>query len=222
MKNKNFDLKTKKQLILDLKPKDPFSPSYFVPHSGVIEAMALFEKMLEDLFLNPSSFKTLYIYGKSGSGKTHLLNYFLKSKNLEESSINIKLIELKDSLKEDEVFNIVSSYDLIKSSGGLLVFTSRVEPHKLTSNPHALSRFLTASIVSILRPKEEELEMIFRSFMQRRNLEISKPGLKYLLNRIPNNFTSFSDILDLIYKTCFSKNVPAKRAVIKDVIKKKS
>jgi chromosomal replication initiation ATPase DnaA len=212
------ELSIQEQLCFDLKPAEPYAAEYFVPHSGVIEAERLLNHFYAEVCANPREFRFLYLYGSAGTGKTHLLESF-KSSNAGSISESVFIVlELGQSLSDEQVAEVVMTYDKVKQAGGLLVFSARVSPHDLTNNPHALSRFLAATPVLLAPPREEELEPIVRSLMERRNLRISDPALQYLLVRIPANLLSFGEVLDRLAVLCFSDERPAKRAAAKDVL----
>ena len=129
-------------LSFSLVPKDPFALRYFVVHSGVALAYAALEQASSDLQNDSSLFRLFYLYGASGSGKTHLAHGFetlLLEKNFPRTRIQVYDLQLNP--EESLVSEIVAEYERIKREGGLIVFTSRFTPFSTSSASKLLCIF---------------------------------------------------------------------------------
>lgn len=220
-----------RQLAFDLSPDDVYAPEFFVPHSGVQDACEILSEALYAISNDASAFRLVYLWGPAGIGKTHLISTMLGispksdscepcSGNMHSSNTRITLMELADCIDDGDMSKIVSAYDARKREGGLMVFSARVSPKEITTNPHAQTRFLAGSVVALGYPKDVELRPLLCSLMERRNLKLSEAALEYLVDRFPADPLSFSMIFDKISELCYESGRSARRnSVVREAVR---
>ena len=210
-----------KQVPFDLKPTKPYSLSYFVTHSGVVEAWNLLEKLFSDFQEKPKEFAFCYLWAHAGLGKTHLVQGLLEQvKELNpQIETSIAIYDAPTSEPSDEwVSEFVHTFNTLKANGGLMLILSRKHPDEVTDNPHVKSRLHSGMIVRILPPKEEELVAIVHSILERKNLQLSERSIEYLRRRLPNDPLSFDEILASINQLSLEESRPASLKVIREAI----
>ncbi len=207
------------QLPLNLEPKDPYSLDYFVPHSGVVEAVAHVEQALEECLADPGAFRLVFVYGADGSGKRHLLEGYAKdaiARGMAPRSVKVYACALQEFVEDEEVSRFISSYESLRSGGGLLLVSSPCPPAELTSNPHVSSRILSGVAVALKAPQEEELHPLVLSLIERHNLKLGERSIEYLMRRLPVDPLSFDAIFSRINEISFSQNRPARFGVVRE------
>ena len=214
------------QLPLNLVPLDPFSLRYFVPHSGVSDAQAALERCLVRLAAEDSTLSFVFIYGASGLGKTHLLQG-LRTAALEQggSEERLGIFDWSGTAVEkmaEQTGQFVATYEALRSAGGMLLVAGNSLPCDLTTDPHLLSRLVTAELIEVLPPRDEELSPVIHSLMERRNLRLSAKAVEYLVNRLPRTPLSFDVIFARINELSAAEISPANLRVIRDAVRERS
>jgi chromosomal replication initiation ATPase DnaA len=208
-----------KHLSLNLNPVTPYSLDYFVRHSGVATALDVGLSAIEELVGNSEKFKLIYLLGPSGSGKTHLVEGLrsLVDKN-KISSEKFVVVEDLEILEESQLISqIVSVYDLLKTTGGMMILTSTKDPRKITANPHVQSRLLAGDLLEINYPQENELRPILISVLERKNLKLSDYSINFLLKRLPLDPLSFSNIFARLNDLTLTEGRPANFGAVRDL-----
>jgi chromosomal replication initiation ATPase DnaA len=213
-------MKTKaKHLSLKLNPVTPYSLDYFVRHSGVASALDAVLSVVEDLNEKLDQFKLIYLFGPTGSGKTHLVEGLKSLVNKNQiSSEKLVVVDNLESLEESQLISqIVPVYDLLKATGGVMILTSAKDPRNITANPHVRSRLLAGDLLEINYPQETELRPILISLLDRKNLKLSDYSINFLLKRLPLDPLSFSNIFARLNDLTLSEGRPASFGAVRDL-----
>lgn len=215
----------REQLVLPLQVSNPHSLEYFVPHSGVAEALALLHHSLNLVCEDPSSFRLCALHGPKGVGKSHLLRAFhaeaLRLGLAPDKLVTFDGAELEEGCSSggaDWASHFVDRYERLRADGGLLLLASREAPEALSDNPHLRSRFLAGSKSLLQLPREEELLPVLKSLFERRNLRVSDYSLEYLINRLPSDPLSFDAIVAKIDRFSWENGLPATQGAIRKVV----
>ena len=215
----------REQLVLPLQVSNPHSLEYFVPHSGVAEALALLHHGLNSVCVDPSSFRLCALFGPKGVGKSHLLRAFhseaLRCGLPTEKLVIFDSTELEEGCAlggADWASHFIDRYERLRGDGGLLLLASRLAPEELSDNPHLRSRFLAGSKSLLQLPREEELLPVLKSLFERRNLRVSDFSLEYLINRLPSDPLSFDAIVAKIDRFSWENGLPATQGAIRKVV----
>lgn len=212
---------------LSLLPKSQYSLDFFVVHSGVVEAYAILDNAISNL-ASTSETRLIYFFGIEGTGKTHLLNGFrLKASELKIPDTQLLFCDdfLKDTGattydKDEKIATFISSYQRIKSEGGLIVISSRVHPKELINNPHISSRLLSGEIAQIYKPQDSEIRAIISSILEKNNLRPSESSINALKQLMPTNPLECSEIVNALNAELLSSGQKAGRRNLESAVKK--
>lgn len=204
---------------LNLNPVTPYSLDYFVRHSGVAAALDIGLSAVEDLNEGLEKFKLIYLLGPTGSGKTHLVEALKSLVNKSQiASEKFIVVENLEELEESQLISqIVSVYDRLKATGGVMILTSAKDPRNITANPHVQSRLLAGDLLEINYPQETELRPILISLLERKNLKLSDYSINFLLKRLPLDPLSFSNIFARLNDLTLSEGRPANFGAVRDL-----
>lgn len=209
------------QLGLPLVPREPQSLDYLVPHLGIVEAVESLEAAVEAVSNSPGEFRSLYLHGPAGCGKTHVAQAYVaeaKRRGVAEQQLRVFDWE-QNSLDDDDLRVLISEYERLKREGGLLLLVSRAAPDLLSGNDHALSRLRAGQVIKLGYPTEEELTPLLRSLSERKNLNLSDRNLEYLVRRLPLNPLSFEAIFASIDEFSLAQGKPARLGVIRAAVR---
>lgn len=199
---------------LPLKPAEPYSVDYFIPHSGVAEAIDAVSSAIEELQENSSEFRMFFVHGPEGVGKSHLLAVL--GFMAESSRVSFYSVEGVDD-HDDWIMGFIDRYEKARREGGLLLVTSRSEPQAAFSNPHSGSRLRVARALRLGYPSEEELAPIIKSIAEKHNLRLSERMLSFLVKRLPLQPLSFDNIFSRINELSLEKGGRVTEGVFREV-----
>ena len=194
-----------------LRPGEPFSERYFVPHSGVSRALEVLQLAISNLLDGNESFCPYLIKGPKGSGKSHLAHIIFKLAT--DSGLSVKMF--------DEILDagsFVADYEELKNHGGLFLVSFDTASSEITKNPHVSSRLNTLRQLEITFPTEAELRPIIESLAERRNLKLPAKSLEFLLKRLPLQPLSFDNIFAKVDELALSTGKPIKQSVVKEAL----
>jgi len=197
---------------MPLRPAEPLSVDYFIPHSGVVEAIGAVSSALEEIEKKNSEFRMFYMHGPSGVGKSHVLA-LIKDMATERGVV----CETVDGVSEDDewIRGFIDRYERVRASGGVLVVGSISEPQAAFSNPHSGSRLRVARALRLGFPSETELVPIVRSIAERHNLKLSERMLSFLVKRLPLQPLSFDNIFSRINELSLTSGEKVTEVVVR-------
>lgn len=199
------------QLNFSLQPSDPYSPNYFVRHSGVSEAWDFIADACRQHIANPSYFQLIFVHGPQGVGKTHLLEA-----SRAESAHNFAIVRLS----EIDTAAFIDQYERCRTAGGILCVEADCAPNEATNDPHIRSRLLNGTILKLEYPAEGELRPLIESLLERHNLRLSETSIEYLLRRLPLDPLSFSNIFAKISDVSLGRYDSARLGIIRELLSK--
>ena len=164
-----------------------------------------------NLLMNSDSWSCFVLYGKSGSGKTHLAHMWQKLRRanfidhdqtlneaigiIRESSAVI--IEDIDSLKDESW--VLHCYNFSREAGKPLLMTSSLPPSRLNYQLKDLgSRIVSAMSASLADPDEELLRIMLVKLFTDRQMHIDIRTVNYILNNVERSFKKLSGVVNLI------------------------
>lgn len=225
-------------LPIPFEPVHDFDNFYVCP--GNKQAFDIFQSILA----NQWGFSVLFIYGESGTGKSHLLQAlqlkladsreslllsFEESTALHYSSIEQQRIERKQlflvdridliQATEDEELAFFDLFNIFFRAEKLIIVTSRVHPHELLQVHERLrSRLNSGHIVRIDRVDEATLSFIMKKRAADFQLEIPEKVIEYLLLRIPRSPGFVQQLLGKINEQSLSQKRPVTIPLVREIL----
>ncbi|MBL7662596.1 hypothetical protein JNK13_07580 [bacterium] len=181
-----------KQIPLRLEQSSYNAERFFVLHSGVITAYEALMQLVESLVLVERKFAPVFIYGQSGTGKSHFLSVIL------ERARELGVLELLSyfdqnlGAHEDSwASEFVAKYESVKAQNGLMIICSQVHPSKFSTNPHIQSRIQTTEILELNFPTSVELKPILEAILTKRGLKLPQDMLDKIAKHSTRDLLSF-------------------------------
>ena len=159
------------------------------------------------------NWNSFILYGKSGSGKTHLAHIWQKLKNaafIDQNLINTEedigniisnnnafIIENIDNINNE--LSILHYYNYIKENKKLLLMTSSTAPRFLNYSIKDLkSRILHTMSAKLANPDEELLKIMLIKLFADKQIHIELKVINYILNNTERSFQNLSNIVKCI------------------------
>ena len=204
------------QLSIRLEHSPDSAEYYFVPHSGVRDALDGLRRNLSE-FTESGGFRPIHLHSSPGLGKTHLLSIIRADAERSGVMESVSIFDdpIRDAIAEDDIARTyIAAFEHAKSRGGIVIFASE----SLPENPHIRSRLLSSERFSLAPPREEELQPLVISLCERHNLKLTESNVEYLLERTSANPLSLSLILGKIDDLSLTQGRPARRAVLREIL----
>ena len=187
--------------------KKTFENYYAAENSNILSALSSF-------ILNKDEFGCFYLFGVTGSGKTHLLKSAVGS--FETGSVYLDMNEQAKQLRAssndsaiqllaiDNVENISGRdadmmlvYETLRQRSAKLIMASKFAPKALpTIMRDLISRFISGQVfeLKILDDKQKVKALELRAKL--RGFELSDEVINYVINRYPRDFNTLFELLD--------------------------
>ena len=219
-------MKTLNQLLLDFEHKQNFSDDDFYVGKSNFYTFELINKW-------PKWEKNfLIINGENFSGKTHLINIFIKkfngirleSKSLNEEKLNsirayqnIILEDLDLDVNEDIIYTL---FNLVEQNNKFLIITSLKPIVEMSFKLDDLrSRTKNCLLAKIENPDDELMfALILKNFSDRQIL-IDKKLIDFIIKRIDRSYDKIFEFIYKIDELSLKKKKPIDFKTIKEVLK---
>ncbi|MEH0831501.1 P-loop NTPase family protein [Anaplasma bovis] len=164
-----------------------------------------------NLLMNNDTWNCFLLYGKPGSGKTHLAHIWQELKravfityDVISSSINaiyrsnaVIIEDIDSPIDESWVFHC---YNYAKEIGRPLLMTSSTPPNHIDYKLKDLkSRIVSTMSASLADPTEELLRIALVKLFTNLQMHTDAKTINYILNNTERSFKKISDIVNLIY-----------------------
>ncbi|MGN7661292.1 MAG: chromosomal DNA replication initiator [Anaplasma sp.] len=163
-----------------------------------------------NLLMNTDSWDCLVLYGKSGSGKTHLAHMWKKLRRAsfvspEQINETINTIRESSAVIVEDIDNLqdeswmLHCYNFSRENGKPLLMTSALPPQRLKYRLKDLkSRIVSTTSASLADPDEELLRIMLIKLFTDRHIHIDIRTVNYILNNVERSFKKLSDTVNLI------------------------
>lgn len=209
------------QLALNIRLRDASSFRNFLPGRNR-EPLERVQQSLSRRVENPPGPATgLYLWGETGSGKTHLLEAACRAgqpaglapiylslrdtaglapellEDLERSPL--VCVDDVDAIAGDLAWEraLLSLYEGLRAQGGLLIVAARLSPAQLGLKlPDLATRFAAWLVYPLQRLTDEEKISALRLRAEHRGMQMGEDVATYLLTRYPRDLHSLFALLD--------------------------
>ena len=182
-----------------------FENFYPAENQNIIEALKS--------FLQAEGFGCFYLYGQSGSGKTHLLNAICHSSptaqyfNFQDSAAQLEQFVNSEDLElltldnfhctDTDQSTLMLIYETLRQNSGKLFIASALSPRAMNLTLDDLeSRLLSGQVfkLRLLNDQDKVGALKYRAGL--RGFELSDEVLTYIINRYPRDFKTLFGLLD--------------------------
>jgi DnaA family protein len=214
-----------RQLILDLLPEDPPRLDNFVPGGNAETIAALSAWTL------PGKHETsLFLYGESGSGKTHLLRacadvyHDAAAPGFAEivtpgdppGCIAVDNVEALSSDGEIALFNL---FNRLRDVGGRLLTAACQPPLRLSLREDLRTRLGSGLIYRLLPLSDEEKRAALAARAAARALPLPPGAFDYLLTRAPRDMRRLAAILAALDRYSLEHKRPITLPLLREVLR---
>lgn len=157
----------------------------------------------------------IYLWGGSGSGRTHLLRAVLREWQgtgriarlyTQEEPPVAAAVAATDAIAVDDVQQLSPSaqiglfniYNYLRESSGLLLVAGDVPPARLTLRADLLTRLAWGLVYEVRTLSEEDRRAAVQSYAMARGFELPIEVTDYLLARAPRDLSSLRALVDTL------------------------
>ena len=171
--------------------------------------------------------KNIFLNGPNKSGKSHLVNIWIKNNNalLYKSNLreiidvkqNVVIDDLYKNLIEEDIFHIINHCN----QENLKIFITSnlsIDNHKFKLKD-LKSRLKTFYHVSISNPDDEMIKIILTKLLIEKQFIIKNPEIfEFLVNRIERSYQSIYNLVDKLDKLSLEKKRQLTIPLIKEIL----
>ena len=192
--------KVMKQLLLDIKPAAPPTLLNFIEGKNA-EALASLNAVLAQQA--PSNF--IYLWGETGSGKSHLLQACKALNLIHQNSANQNLVgqnfvimddvHLLDNDAQIELFN---TYNQLKENGGTLITAGLHAPTQMHLRGDLATRLAWGLVYQLQPLNDAEKALALQNHAAERGIRLPSEVVEYCLRYLRRDLSTLMATLDAL------------------------
>jgi len=180
-----------------------------------------------NIVINNNTIKNIFLKAPNKSGKSHLINMWVKKNNAILYKSNLKdIIDLKKNVAIDNLFvkieeeNIFHIINHCKNENLKILITSNLDINEYNFKLTDLeSRLKTFYHVSILNPDDEMVKIILTKLLYEKQFIIKNPEIfDFLVKRIERSYQSIYNIVNRLDKFSLQKKRQLTIPLIKEIL----
>jgi len=180
-----------------------------------------------NIVINNNTIKNIFLKAPNKSGKSHLINMWVKNNNAILYKSNLKdIIDLKKNVAIDNLFvkieeeNIFHIINHCKNENLKILITSNLDINEYNFKLTDLeSRLKTFYHVSILNPDDEMVKIILTKLLYEKQFIIKNPEIfDFLVKRIERSYQSIYNIVNILDKFSLQKKRQLTIPLIKEIL----
>jgi len=180
-----------------------------------------------NIVINDNTIKNIFLKAPNKSGKSHLINMWVKNNNAILYKSNLKdIIDLKKNVAIDNLFvkieeeNIFHIINHCKNENLKILITSNLDINEYNFKLTDLeSRLKTFYHVSILNPDDEMVKIILTKLLYEKQFIIKNPEIfDFLVKRIERSYQSIYNIVNRLDKFSLQKKRQLTIPLIKEIL----
>ena len=177
-----------KQLLLDIKPAA--APSF---NNFVIGKNAELIFQLKHALTTPNEAHFIYLWGESGSGKTHLMNACLQAK-----THNVVLVDDVHLLSDTAQINLFNQYNELKSNNGTLISAGLHAPTQMDLRDDLATRLAWGLVYQCQALSDEDKATALKQHAFERGMKLSDEVAEYCLRYLRRDLPTLMATLDAL------------------------
>lgn len=194
-----------KQLLLDIQPAPPKTvDNFIVGHNA--EAMANIQGLLNGSA--ESSF--IYLWGASGSGKSHLLNAAERLGTHVADDVHL--------LDNEAQIALFDTYNQLKASGGTLITAGLHAPSQMHLRDDLATRLAWGLVYQLQPLTDNEKAEALNSHAKERGMKLPKEVVDYCLRYLRRDLPTLMAVLDALDEWSLTEKKPVTVPMLKKLL----
>lgn len=174
-----------KQLLLDIKPAAPPNFDNFVTGKN---AELIFQ--LKHALNTPKEAHFIYLWGESGSGKTHLIEACRTSA--------VMLVDDVHLLSNAAQINLFNQFNQLKASNGSLISTGSYAPTQMGLRDDLATRLAWGLVYQCQPLSDEDKATALKQHAFERGMELPDEVINYFLRNLRRDLNTLMNTLDAL------------------------
>jgi DnaA family protein len=166
---------------------------------------------LRDLKAGRLAENIVYIWGESGSGRSHLLRASERG--------GLALADDVDALDEEGQIGLFSRINAAREAGTAVLAAGNAPPAKLRLREDLKSRLAWGLVYQVKPLSDAERALFLSSEAERRGMRLADDVVAYLLARVRRDLGSLGSILDALDRASLEQKRHLTLPLVRDVLK---
>lgn len=174
-----------KQLLLDIKPASP--PTL---HNFVVGRNAEALESLTAALTNTAQSNFIYVWGESGSGKSHLLQAC--------KALHLTVMDDVHLLKNEAQIALFNTYNQLKESGGTLITAGLHAPSQMGLRGDLATRLAWGLVYQLQTLNDAEKALALQNHAAERGMRLPSEVVDYCLRYLRRDLSTLMATLDAL------------------------
>jgi DnaA family protein len=194
-----------KQLLLDIKPASPPTLINFIVGCNA-EAIA----SLKAAANNTAQSKFIYLWGETGSGKSHLLSAC--------EAIGMRVVDDVHLLKNDAQIDLFNTYNQLKESGGTLITAGLHAPTQMGLRDDLATRLAWGLVYQLHPLNDAEKALALQNHAAERGIRLPTEVVDYCLRYLRRDLSTLMATLDALDEWSLTTKKPVTVPMLRQLL----
>jgi DnaA family protein len=194
-----------KQLLLDIKPAAPPTLLNFIAGRND-EALA----SLNAVASNSAQSKFIYLWGETGSGKSHLLSAC--------EAIGMQVVDNVHLLNNDAQIDLFNTYNQLKESGGTLITSGLHAPTQMGLRDDLATRLAWGLVYQLHPLNDAEKALALQNHAAERGIRLPTEVVDYCLRYLRRDLSTLMATLDALDEWSLTTKKPVTVPLLRQLL----
>jgi DnaA-homolog protein len=194
-----------KQLLLDIKPAAPPTLLNFIAGRND-EALA----SLSAVASNSAQSKFIYLWGETGSGKSHLLSAC--------EAIGMQVVDNVHLLNNDAQIDLFNTYNQLKESGGTLITAGLHAPTQMGLRDDLATRLAWGLVYQLHPLNDAEKALALQNHAAERGIRLPTEVVDYCLRYLRRDLSTLMATLDALDEWSLTTKKPVTVPLLRQLL----
>lgn len=194
-----------KQLLLDIKPAAPPTLLNFMAGRNA-EALA----SLNAAMTNIAQSKFIYLWGESGSGKSHLLSAC--------EAIGMKVVDNVHLLNNDAQIDLFNTYNQLKENGDILITAGLHAPTQMGLRDDLATRLAWGLVYQLEPLNDTEKALALQNHAAERGIRLPTEVVYYCLRYLRRDLSTLMATLDALDEWSLTTKKPVTVPLLRQLL----
>lgn len=194
-----------KQLLLDIKPAAPPTLLNFIAGRND-EALA----SLNAVASNSAQSKFIYLWGETGSGKSHLLSAC--------EAIGMQVVDNVHLLNNDAQIDLFNTYNELKESGGTLITAGLHAPTQMGLRDDLATRLAWGLVYQLHPLNDAEKALALQNHAAERGIRLPTEVVDYCLRYLRRDLSTLMATLDALDEWSLTTKKPVTVPLLRQLL----